>query len=93
MKQTQDEAHVTLEHAATDMKRFHNRHAHDRHEYHPRDLVLLEATNIRTDRLSRKLDNKCYGPFKVLAKIGAAAYKLKLNRSWKCYAGCIIKDS
>ena len=83
MKRTQDEARVALEHAAADMKRFHDRHARDRREYQPGDLVLLEATNIRTDRPSRKLDDKRYGPFRVLAKVGTAAYKLKLDRSWK----------
>ena len=72
-----------LEHAATDTKCFHDRRAHDHHKYQPGNLVLLEATNICTDHLSQKLDDKCYSPFRVLAKVGTAAYKLKLDRSWK----------
>ena len=69
MKHTQDEAHVVLEHAAANMKCFHDRHAHDHHKYQPGDLVLLEVTNIRTDCPSQKLDDKHYGPFRVLAKV------------------------
>lgn len=83
MKQTQDEARLALEHASADMKRFHDRHARPPHAYLPGDLVLLEATNIRSDRPSRKLDDKRYGPFSVVAKVGQGAYKLKLDRSWR----------
>jgi len=31
----------------------------------------------------KKLDHKCFGPFEILSKVGAAAYKLKLPRTWK----------
>lgn len=74
---------MALEHATADMKHFHDHHAQDRHKYQPGDLILLEATNIHTDCPSHKLDNKHYGPFKVLAKVGVTAYKLKLDRLWK----------
>jgi len=29
------------------------------------------------------LDHKCFGPFPIISKIGAAAYKLKLPHTWK----------
>ena len=35
------------------------------------------------DRPSKTLSDKHYRPFTILSKIGAAAYKLKLPRTWK----------
>ena len=43
----------------------------------------LEATNITTDRPSKKLDEKRWGPFKVISKISALSYKLDLPHNWK----------
>jgi len=47
------------------------------------DRVWLEATNIRSDRPSKKLSEKRYGPFKVLEAIGEASFRLELPNSWK----------
>ena len=44
--------------------------------------MLLEATNIKTEQPSKKLDDKQYGPFKVIKKEGLASYRLKLDKSW-----------
>ena len=46
-------------------------------------LVWLEATNIRSDRPSKKLAERRYGPFKVLETIGEASFRLELPPSWK----------
>jgi len=43
--------------------------------------VWLLPRNIKTTRLSKKLDYKKIGPFKILAKIGTSAYKLALPPS------------
>jgi hypothetical protein len=40
---------------------------------------------LRTERLSKKLDYKQVGPFKILEKIGQAAYWLDLPVSIKYY--------
>ena len=45
--------------------------------------VFLDGRNIKTDRPTGKLEDKWFGPFEVVEKIGAAAYKLKLPRNWK----------
>lgn len=45
--------------------------------------MWLEATNIKTDRVSHKLDDRRYGPFPVVKKVGVSAYKLKLPKGWK----------
>ena len=42
------------------------------------DMVYLNRKNIKTSRPSQKLDFKKLGPFKIIAKIGNAAYKLQL---------------
>ena len=42
------------------------------------DLVLLNASNIKTKRQSKKLDNLFRGPCKIIKSIGPNAYKLKL---------------
>ena len=52
-------------------------------EYKKGDLVLLEGTNIRSERPSKKLDDKRFGPFKIMEKVGKAAYKLKLDAKWQ----------
>ena len=52
-------------------------------EYKKGDLVLLEGTNIHSERPSKKLDDKRFGPFKIMEKVGKAAYKLKLDAKWR----------
>jgi hypothetical protein len=47
------------------------------------DKVWLEATNIKDARPLKKLCAKCYGPFKILEKVGQAAYKIELPETWK----------
>jgi hypothetical protein len=64
-------------------KRTHDKHAKTVKEYQPGDLVYVEATNIKSKRPSKKLDDKRFGPFKVLKKIGESAYELQLPTSWK----------
>ena len=68
--------------ALYDMKWFHDHKVQPPIKYKPGDLVLLEATNIKTKQPSKKLDNKRYGPFKVIKKEGLASYCLKLDKSW-----------
>ena len=45
--------------------------------------VWLNAKNIRTQRPSRKLDNKRHGPYKVKARVGTHAYRLELPNTMK----------
>ena len=83
MKSTQQVAKSALKMAAYDMKHFHDRKVRPPVEYQPGDLVLLEATNIRTERPSKKLDDKRYGPFQIIKKEGLASYRLKLDKTWR----------
>jgi hypothetical protein len=49
----------------------------------PGDQVLVTAEHLPSARLSKKLDQKWRGPFKVIRKVGEAAYELNLPQHWK----------
>jgi len=42
------------------------------------DLVWLSSKNLTTQRPSKKLDHKQFGPFKVLRQVGDSSYELEL---------------
>jgi len=46
------------------------------------DNVWLENKNIHLNRPSKKLDNKRYGPFRILRDIGLEAFQLELLEGW-----------
>jgi hypothetical protein len=83
MHQTRSEAECALKRAAEDMKRFYDRKRSESHDFKVGDQVWLESTHISSDRPAKKLDDKRYGPFKILQKHGASAYKLALPTTWK----------
>ena len=83
MSKIWEETESALRLAAEQMKTYYDRKRTDTRNYKPGDKVWLEGQNITTDRPSKKLDDKRYGPFEVLQKIGKAAYKLKLPRTWR----------
>ena len=47
-------------------------------------MVFLSSKNIILDRLSRKLNNKRHGLFKVIGLVGTL-YRLELSVSMKIY--------
>ncbi|THH12589.1 hypothetical protein EUX98_g9798, partial [Antrodiella citrinella] len=83
LTKVRDEADTALRLAQEQMARFYDRKRGDAREYQPGDLVWLEGTNVRTDRPTKKLEDRRYGPFKIIKKIGASAYKLDLPRKWR----------
>jgi hypothetical protein len=82
MKSIHEEAAAALRQSADKAKRSHDAHARPSTEYKPGSKVYLEATNITTTRPMKKLDDKRHGPFEIIEKVGASAYKLKLPNSW-----------
>jgi hypothetical protein len=82
MKKVREDAQAALRQSAERMKDAHDKHARPSIEYSKGDQVYLEATNIKTYRPSKKLDDKRFGPFKVIEKVGRASYKLDLPEHW-----------
>jgi transposase InsO family protein len=83
MRKTRAEAESALKKAAEDMKQFYDRKRSESYNFKIGDRVWLEATNISSDQPMKKLDDKRYGPFKILSKHGESAYKLALPVTWK----------
>ena len=67
------------------IKKFYDRKQEDVIEYKKGDKVWLEATNLPTKCLMKRLDNKHYGPSEILEKIGKSVYRLKLPTTWRIY--------
>ncbi len=80
-KQTKE----ALQKAAGNMKRQYDKRKTVSRDYQVGDKVWLDATNLHLPRPKKKLDDKRVGPFPVLEKVGAAAYKLKLPVHWKIH--------
>ena len=83
MSKVREEASAALKLAQEQVKRFYDRSQNPSIEYKKGDRVWLEGSNIRTDRPTKKLDNKRHGPFKVIEKVGKSAYKLDLPKTWR----------
>ena len=61
------------------MLRQTNKHQKDVN-YEVRDMMFLNSRNIKTQRPSKKLNNKMFGSFKIVVKVGRA-FRLKLPRT------------
>lgn len=85
MEKVKEETKAALERAADEMRKYYNRKRNDAPEIKTGDKVLLEVTNIKTDRPMKKLGDLRYGPFKVLEKIGRSSYKLELPKNWRVH--------
>ena len=83
MKDVHLAAAQNLQKAAEDMKRFHDRHASEPLQLSKGDKVFLDGRHLKTSRPSAKMEDKWFGPFEILHKVGASAYRLKIPRSWK----------
>jgi len=44
--------------------------------------MWLENKNIQSNRSSKKLDNKRYGPFRISKNIGLEGFQLELPEGW-----------
>ena len=64
-------------------KRAHDKGVKSR-SYVPGEKVWLNSKYIKTKR-NKKLENKFFGPFRVLHAVGKQAYKLELPTKWKIH--------
>lgn len=85
MQSARQEAEAALQRAADDMARFYNQNRGEAVSYQVGDMVWLDGRDIKTDRPSKKLDDKRYGPFKIVKIIGPNAYQLQLPPSMKVH--------
>jgi hypothetical protein len=84
------EAHVRFElmktmllHAQGEMLRHGNSSRSAHPEFHPGQLVLVDADHINTTRPSKKLDHRAHGPFKIVRRVNNDVYELDLPIEWK----------
>ena len=71
-----------MEEAQKNMKRQFDKKRRNPQGLKVGDHVWLENKNIQSNRPSKKLDNKRYGPFKILKDIGSGAFQLELPEGW-----------
>jgi hypothetical protein len=64
------------------MSKYYHQHYQPQPDYKEGDEVLLNAQNIQTVRLIQKVSPKFYGLFRILAKIGKSAYRIKCQTHW-----------
>ena len=83
MRQGLEEAKAALVQSQDEYARYYNRRRDPAPQFKPGDLVLLDASDIRTDRASKKLDSLRLGPFEVEAAVGSSAYRLRLPESMR----------
>lgn len=82
MARLREDAISALYKGASAMKRFYDRRHSTSPDYKTGDLVYLDATYLRSDRPCKKLDDRRFGPFKVLEKVGSRAFRLALPTTW-----------
>ena len=80
-----ERAVAALEKATVDMKHFADAHRQSAPEYKVGDKVWLDASNLRTSRPSKKLDDRRFGPFSIIQVVSPHVYRLQLPRSWRMH--------
>jgi transposase InsO family protein len=76
-----------LENTKERMGRYYDRSKKAAPLFEPGDLVMLNGKNIRTRRAAKKLDNKLFGPFKVVKLVGRGgmSVELELPKRWRVH--------
>ena len=77
-------ARANMEKAVVAQKRYYDQKHRDI-QFAVGDMVLLSTQNLRLKGIPHKLQRKFCGPYKIVEKIGAQAYRLKLPDSWRIH--------
>jgi hypothetical protein len=85
MKTVHEYLHSEICLAQAQQEKYANRKRKPACRYFEGDLVWLDARNIRTVRLQKKLDWKFLEPFKVLKVVSPYAYRLELPASMRIH--------
>ena len=78
------EAKAALAKSKDDMAKYYDQRRTPAPDYQPRGKVYLDASDIHTTRLSRKLLHQRLGPFPIVRKVGNGVYCLQLPPSMSC---------
>ena len=82
LQRSWEEATKAMEGAQETMKKQFDKKRRNPQGLQEGENVWLKAKNIHLNRLSKKLDQKRYKPFKILKAIGQGAFQLKLPEGW-----------
>jgi hypothetical protein len=82
-KKTLQEVEPALKDAKRRMKEQYDKHVRNHEPYKKGQLVWLDGWNLTTKQLSEKLEDLCFGPFKIVKRVGAGAYKIEIPKMWK----------
>jgi hypothetical protein len=78
MKHIHEEAQAAMTKAQEEMKRYIDYHRGEPPKYEVGQKVWLEAENLNIRRLSKKLTEKCIGPYPIIEVKSSNAVQLKL---------------
>ena len=82
LQRSWEQATKAMEEAQKSMKKQFDKKRRNSQGLKVGEHVWLENKNIYLNRSSKKLDNKRYGPFKILKDIGSGAFELELPEGW-----------
>lgn len=83
MKKVCKEVRSALKKANEDMTKYYNKKHTESYNFNVSDKVWLEGINITTNHPMKKLDDKHFGPFKIIKKVGHSSYQLNIPKMWK----------
>ena len=78
LQKSWEQATKAMEEAQKSMKKQFNKKRRNPQGLKVGDNMWLENKNIHSNRLSRRLDNKRYRPFRISKDIGLRAFQLEL---------------
>ena len=84
LQRLRDETAERLERAKDAYSKHYNK-KHLPKSYNVGDLVMLATKNLKQKRPSKKLSHKFIGPFKIIDKVGAQAYRLLLPSTYRIH--------
>ncbi len=84
LQESRDDIAERLRNASAAQAKQYNK-SHQPQEYKVGDLVMLATKNLKQKRPSKKLSHKFVGPFRIVDKVGAQAYRLLLPSTYRIH--------
>ncbi|KAI2666560.1 Transposon Tf2-11 polyprotein [Labeo rohita] len=80
-----DSAHIHLQRAVQQHKRFADVRRRPAPEFHPGDMVWLSTRDLRLRQTCRKLSPRYIGPFQILRRINEVTFQLQLPPRYRIH--------